>query len=817
MKKLQYQTLAYVALVTASTTVVLPDKYLSKTELPQFRKVQVQDTNQAFVDWQPFVSATKPNVKVGSFTGNGTSQSISGLGFKPDLVMVKSPTDSLDTWFKTVDMAATSSFPVRADAGGDTAHITSLDADGFTVSSDNAVNHSGVSISYLAVKDNGAGVFSTFTYTGDNTDDKLVFSGFQPDFALIKSNSLVVGAMKFSDQASALATPTSNVASMNFGGGSDRTELMGFVSGNMYVSNGANSGGNLVNVNGVAHYGFAFKNLTSYIKAFTYVGDGTSNHAITGVGFQPSFTIIRSPGGASVSTAYASETVGNAQTWDGASVTGITTSLDSDGFHVGSSGDTNANATTYHAFAIRDTSVPTVIYPDKYASQTEVPQFKKPVFQDTNQSFVDWKPLIPTVPLVDKWEPVAPDQTNKTRPTQYLYDPQNFTNLFPSPTVPLPDRWQPVGVDQTYKTRTTTFLYDSQGFTNLFPSAAAPLPDKWEGVSVDQIYKTRITNHLYDGGSYVRFLVPFPDKWLPDLPDQTYKTKATNYLYGVDLLDWQPFIVVPGAPLTSWQPSLSDQTYRTKTTNYLYESSFLTNIFLAGSPFVSIDKWQGVGVDQTYRRRATNYLYSSDLLNYQPFVAPIAPLESWQSFLPDQIYRSKTTNYLYSVDLLNYQPLILPVVPLLSWQPSLPDQTYRPKTTNYIYGSDFLNYQSVIPIAPLESWQSFLPDQVYRTKSTNHLYESAILTNLSSVVSLIDKWQGVSVDQTYRTKNTSHLVEGFSFLGSSSLVLPVTIDKWQPVTSEQLKKTVASLYLYQSQSDIPTINYQLLMLLGVGS
>ena len=93
--------------------------------------------------------------KFSSYTGNGSTQSITGLGFKPDFVMTKGRT-SADNWFifdsvrgDSVTVNANLNAAEYADTG-----VTSFDSDGFTLGSGAGENRNGDTYVYMAFKMN---------------------------------------------------------------------------------------------------------------------------------------------------------------------------------------------------------------------------------------------------------------------------------------------------------------------------------------------------------------------------------------------------------------------------------------------------------------------------------------------------------------------------------------------------------------------------------------------------------------------------------------------------------------------------------------
>jgi hypothetical protein len=84
--------------------------------------------------------ATAYRIATGSYTGNGAgSRPIAGLGFQPDLVIIKGDLGATSV-ARSATMAGNSAKPLGPADGLRTNQILSLDADGFTVGADPAVN-----------------------------------------------------------------------------------------------------------------------------------------------------------------------------------------------------------------------------------------------------------------------------------------------------------------------------------------------------------------------------------------------------------------------------------------------------------------------------------------------------------------------------------------------------------------------------------------------------------------------------------------------------------------------------------------------------
>jgi len=95
--------------------------------------------------------------KVGSYTGNGATQAITGLGFSPNWVMIKE-TDGVDSWevYDTARGATKVLYPNGTNAEGVNTGLTSFDSDGFTMGSATSANESGKNYLYVAYAQNPA-------------------------------------------------------------------------------------------------------------------------------------------------------------------------------------------------------------------------------------------------------------------------------------------------------------------------------------------------------------------------------------------------------------------------------------------------------------------------------------------------------------------------------------------------------------------------------------------------------------------------------------------------------------------------------------
>lgn len=289
----------------------------------------------------------------GSYTGNGTSQTISGLSFAPDMVIIK-PTTAFQAVFRTSLMAGDSTGYLQRTNANFEGGITELTSDGFSVANTTFVNTSGTTYHWQAFgnafnphENTGAADFALGTFTGSSVDNRTIDRvPFQPSLVTIKTTSNgYEGVWKSSEQVGDLTG--------FFGASAETTDLIQSLNSDGFsVGSGTNRA---VNYTGYLYHWFAFKEGLGF-DVGTYTGNATDNRNITTVGFQPDlvwvFTalanskVFRSASIAGDSTFYFNAT---------ANATDRIQALISNGFQVGGNRtETNTNLTTYRYVAWRN-------------------------------------------------------------------------------------------------------------------------------------------------------------------------------------------------------------------------------------------------------------------------------------------------------------------------------------------------------------------------------------------------------------------------------------------------------------------------------
>jgi hypothetical protein len=247
------------------------------------------------------------------YTGNGTSQSITGVGFEPDFVWLKERS-STSSHFLNQAVDGTVRFMQSDTTIAEVTNaqvVGSFDSDGFSVGNSGGSNQSGVD--YVAwcwdagsstvsntdgtitssVRANPATGFSIVTYTGNGTNGSTIGHGLgvAPKMVIYKNRSatgvwLVLGYPEFS------SVFTANNSYLQL----DSTQAIG-TAGTIGATHGAstitiNNSGSNINASGNNYVAYCFAEVAGYSKFGSYTGTGATGNTIT-TGFRPAFVMIK--------------------------------------------------------------------------------------------------------------------------------------------------------------------------------------------------------------------------------------------------------------------------------------------------------------------------------------------------------------------------------------------------------------------------------------------------------------------------------------------------------------------------------------------
>ncbi len=304
-----------------------------------------------------------------TYTGTGSTQSITGLGFQPDLIWLKNTSNvANNVWVDslrgrgTVMYTNSSSQEAPSPAGTD---VASFDSDGFTLGTNNNGNINTNGNSYIAycwranggnnstntdgtitstVQVNDDAGFSIVQFTTNGNAASRVGHGLAqtPDVVLYKQSSHSASWWWYTS----LIDGSFDYIQFNGTGAKQNSSGTAFNSTTIFAESGSS---------GKTMMAYCFYSVAGFSKFGTYTGTGSSN-SITGLGFQPSFVIVKcTSNGPEDWPVFASSLPNNyiAANSD-ATAQSFTFSFDSDGFTVpASSGMTNGSGRDYIYFAFK--------------------------------------------------------------------------------------------------------------------------------------------------------------------------------------------------------------------------------------------------------------------------------------------------------------------------------------------------------------------------------------------------------------------------------------------------------------------------------
>jgi len=248
------------------------------------------------------------------YTGNGSTQSITGVNFQPSLTWIKSRSNAnsheLTDAVRGVALRLLSD-EAEAEASG---KVSSFDSDGFSLTADGNANRSGYTYASWNWKANGAGVsntdgsitstvsvgstsqqnwFSVVSFTGDTTQPKTVGHGLNvtPDLILLKNRdttdnwSVYHSSVMTGGDGKFMRLNTTDALLTD---GSDNVFDTGFSSTTFGVGRSSASGG------ASDFIAYCFANAEGLCKVGSYTGNGSTDGTFIHTGFRPALVLVKS-------------------------------------------------------------------------------------------------------------------------------------------------------------------------------------------------------------------------------------------------------------------------------------------------------------------------------------------------------------------------------------------------------------------------------------------------------------------------------------------------------------------------------------------
>jgi uncharacterized repeat protein (TIGR01451 family) len=289
------------------------------------------------------VGPSEFRVVSGSYVGDGSAnQSITGVGFRPDVVLIKGNLD-VSPVMRTATMRGDVSKPIGSKTGFLPNLIGSLDADGFTVGGSNRVNQAGASYYWTAFQA-ARPELVVGVYEGDGVDDRSISVGFRPEYMIVMNEASEDAVQRFGPQV--------GDASLLFSDGDPLTDrIQAFEPGGFQVGRDPST-----NANGDTIHYVAWKAVPDRAESRSYPGDGGDDRDLVGHSFNPNFLLVqRNESGSYGVFRTIANSGDNSLPVAATPVFGdrIQKFL-SHGFQIGTSPEVNDSASTYYWIAFKD-------------------------------------------------------------------------------------------------------------------------------------------------------------------------------------------------------------------------------------------------------------------------------------------------------------------------------------------------------------------------------------------------------------------------------------------------------------------------------
>jgi len=246
------------------------------------------------------------------YTGNGGTQTISGIGFQPDFTWVKGRNHAYYHYLQDAVRGSTNVLYTNnnnAQATGVTAGISAWNSDGYITGSQGALNYNGRTFVAWNWKANGS---STVT-NNDGANTSYISHNSTAQFSIIKytgtgsatnighglngkPDCFITKALSASDWHMWNNSFSANerIKINSTGAKSTNTSIFPTLPDATKIYFG--SGGD-VNQSGIEYICYAWKNVNGYSKFGSYTGNGNADGTFVYTGFKPNWVMIKETSG----------------------------------------------------------------------------------------------------------------------------------------------------------------------------------------------------------------------------------------------------------------------------------------------------------------------------------------------------------------------------------------------------------------------------------------------------------------------------------------------------------------------------------------
>jgi len=241
----------------------------------------------------PTIKKPSSYMDVVTYTGTGASNSISSLGFSPDLVWIKNRGGA--TSHALYDTTRGTGSQLSSDTTGDEATsstgLTAFGSNGFTIGTSTLVNTSGTQYVAWAWDESPQDGFDIVSYTGNGANRTINHNlGVAPKMLIVKART-TAGA----DQGWPVwHTSIANTTYLQLNSTSATATGADYWNSTSPTSSVFSVGANAaVNTNADTYIAYCFSEIEGYSKFGSYTGNGLSDGPFVWCGFRPRLVMIK--------------------------------------------------------------------------------------------------------------------------------------------------------------------------------------------------------------------------------------------------------------------------------------------------------------------------------------------------------------------------------------------------------------------------------------------------------------------------------------------------------------------------------------------
>jgi hypothetical protein len=242
---------------------------------------------------QPTIQKPSKYMDALAYTGTGASNSISSLGFSPDLVWIKNrgTTTNHAIYDTTRGTQAQLSSNTTGDEVTSSTGLTSFDANGFTIGTSTLVNTSGTQYVAWAWDEEPKAGLDIVSYTGNGANRTISHNlGVAPKMIIVKAR-----VTASTDQGWPVwHTSIANTTYLGLNSTSATATGADYWNSTSPTSSVFSVGTNAaVNANNDTYISYLFSEIEGYSKFGSYTGNGSSDGPLVWCGFRPRWVLIK--------------------------------------------------------------------------------------------------------------------------------------------------------------------------------------------------------------------------------------------------------------------------------------------------------------------------------------------------------------------------------------------------------------------------------------------------------------------------------------------------------------------------------------------